>query len=195
MTEKEKKQAGLLYYELRDEVIAKELLSCKETLYEYNQLRPSQLKEKEKIIRKLFGKTSDHFFILGPFSCDLGYNIEIGDHFFSNQNCIILDAAKVTFGDNVLIGPNCCFTTSGHPLDVEQRVEGLEFAFPITVGNNVWFGANSIVLPGVTIGNDTVIGAGSVVTKNIPEGVVAVGNPCKVLRKITEQDKEKYHRD
>jgi len=94
----------------------------------------------------------------------------------------------VIFGDNVFIGPNCCFSTAGHPIDSEQRNKGLEFAYPITVGNNVWFGAGVIVLPGVTIGNDVVIGAGSIVTKNIPSGVIALGNPCKVIRKITDED-------
>ena len=108
------------------------------------------------------------------------------------MNCIILDEAKVTFGDNVFIAPNCGFYTAGHPLDVEQRNKGLEYAYPITIGNNVWIGAHVCVLPGVTIGDNTVIGAGSIVTKNIPANVLAAGNPCKVIRNITEEDKLKY---
>ncbi|MFR7478870.1 MAG: sugar O-acetyltransferase, partial [Acutalibacteraceae bacterium] len=125
---------------------------------------------------------------------DYGSHIQIGENFYTNHNCIILDGAPVVFGDNVFIAPNCTFSTAGHPLDVEQRNEGLEYAYPITVGDNVWFGASVTVLPGVTIGSNTVIGAGSVVNRDIPSGVVAVGNPCRVLRTITEEDKKKYGR-
>lgn len=127
-----------------------------------------------------------------PFYCDYGYNIEIGENFYANMNCVILDEAKVTFGDNVFIAPSCGFYTAGHPLDVEQRNRGLEYARPIRVGNNVWIGAQVCVLPGVTIGDNTVIGAGSVVNRDIPANVIAAGNPCRVIREITEEDKTKY---
>ena len=140
------------------------------------------------------GKTGQRFCITAPFWCDYGCNIEIGENFYTNHNCVILDGAKVTFGDNVFVAPNCTFSTAGHPLDAEQRNQGLEYAYPITVGDNVWFGASVTVLPGVTIGSNVVIGAGSVVNRDIPDGVVAVGNPCRVLRKITEEDKKKYGR-
>ncbi len=120
--------------------------------------------------------------------CDYGYNIEIGDNFYANHNLLILDANKVKFGDNVFIGPNCGFYTSSHPLDYTIRNKGLEYANPIIVGDNVWFGGNVVVLPGVKIGDNTVIGAGSVVTKDIPSGVVAVGNPCRVIKNITISD-------
>lgn len=116
--------------------------------------------------------------------CDYGYNIHFGRNFYTNHNLVILDTATVKFGDNVFIGPNCGFYTAGHPVDVKQRNSGLEYAKPITVGNNVWFGGNVIVLPGVTIGDNTIIGAGSVVTKDIPANVIAVGNPCKVIKSI-----------
>lgn len=116
----------------------------------------------------------------------------IGENFYSNVNCVILDGAKVTFGDNVFVAPNCGFYTAGHALDAEQRIQGLEYAYPITIGNNVWIGAQVCVLPGVTIGDNTIIGAGSVVTKSIPANVLAVGNPCRVLRTITEADRAKY---
>lgn len=135
------------------------------------------------------GKAGENVVITAPFWCDYGYNIEIGEHFYVNHNCVILDCAKVKFGSYVFIGPNCCFTAAGHPLDVEQRNEGLEYVYPITIGNNVWIGAGVTVLAGVTIGDNTVIGAGSLVNKDVPANVVAVGNPCKVLRKITEDDK------
>ena len=154
--------------------------------------RPSQKKERENIIRRLFGKTGKSFLIEQPFYCDYGYNIEIGENFYSNVNCVILDGAKVTFGDNVFVAPNCGFYTAGHALDAEQRIQGLEYAYPITIGNNVWIGAQVCVLPGVTIGDNTIIGAGSVVTKSIPANVLAVGNPCRVLRTITEADRAKY---
>ncbi len=131
-------------------------------------------------------------FITPPFWCDYGYNIELGDYFYSNHNMIITDGAKVKFGDNVFVAPNCCFTTAEHALDPEQRKAGVEIAKPITIGNNVWMGAGSTILAGVTIGDNSVIGAGSVVTRDIPSGVIAVGVPCRVQREITEQDKYKY---
>ena len=130
--------------------------------------------------------------VTAPFYCDYGFNISVGDHFYTNYNVTILDGAKVTFGDNVFIAPNCVFSTAGHALDAEQRNRGLEVAFPITVGDNVWIGTQVSVLPGVTIGSNTIIGAGSVVNRDIPDGVVAAGNPCRVIRKITEEDKNKY---
>ena len=167
-------------------------MRCKDLCFEYNRLPPSHISEQEQIIRKLFKSTGKQFCITAPFWCDYGCNIEIGENFYTNHNCIILDGAKVKFGDNVFIAPNCVFSTAGHPLDTEQRNRGLEYAYPITVGDNVWFGASVTVLPGVNIGSNTVIGAGSVVNRDIPDGVVAVGNPCRVLRKITEEDKKKY---
>jgi galactoside O-acetyltransferase len=123
------------------------------------------------------------FLIEQPFYCDYGYNVEVGENLFINYNCVILDEAKVTFGDNIFIGPGCGFYTAEHPLPVAQRNEGLEYAYPITVGNNVWIGAQVVVLSGVNIGENTVIGAGSVVTKDVPANVIAAGNPCRVLRR------------
>ena len=133
-------------------------------------------------MKKLLGKTKDKFTILSPFWCDYGYNIEIGENFFVNHNCVILDCAKVTFGDNVFVGPDCGFYTAGHPLDYEIRNQGFEYAYPIKVGDNVWIGAGVRVMPGVTIGDNVVIGGGSVVTKDIPSNKIAYGNPCKVIR-------------
>ncbi len=184
MKEKEKAKAGQLYNPNTDKEISFEIIQCKDLCHQYNQLLPSQYKEREALIGKLLGKTGGKFTIVSPFWCDYGYNIEIGDHFYANHNCVILDGAKVKFGSNVFIAPNCCFTTASHPLEVEKRNEGLEYAYPITIGNNVWIGAGVTVLAGVTIGDNTVIGAGSLVNKDIPKDVVAVGNPCKVLRKI-----------
>lgn len=191
-TEKMKAQAGKLYDANYDAELLKEREICADITYELNRLRPSQTKERMEILRKLFGKTKGNFTIVSPFFCDYGYNIEIGENFFMNMDCVILDGAKVKFGDNVFVAPHCGFYTAGHPLDVERRISGLEYALPITVGNNVWIGAHVCVLPGVSMGDNTVIGAGSVVTKNIPANVLAYGNPCKVIREITENDRTEY---
>lgn len=186
-TEKQKAQKGLLYDANNDAQLLHERMLCKELCYEYNNTKPSETAKRESIIKSLFAKTGENFCIEPTFFCDYGYNIEIGENFYMNVNCVILDGAKVTFGDNVFVAPGCGFYTAGHPLDAQQRNRGLEYAYPITVGNNVWIGAQVCVMPGVTIGNGVVIGAGSVVTKDIPDNVVAVGNPCRVIRKIDNE--------
>ena len=169
-----------------------EIRKCKDQCYRYNQLNPNDLEAQRKILSGLLGRMGENVIFTPPFWCDYGYNISVGDFFYSNHNLIITDGAEVTFGNNVFIAPNCCFTTAEHAIDPQQRRDGLEIAKPITVGNNVWIGAGATVLAGVTIGDNSVIGAGSVVTKSIPGGVVAVGVPCKVMRKITEEDKNRY---
>lgn len=189
MTEKEKMLAGMLYHPGGDEAMSRERRACKDLCHAYNQLPHSDAEGRREIMERLLGKTNGPFTITAPFWCDLGYNIEIGENFYTNYNCVILDDAKVTFGDNVLIAPNCGFYTAGHPIDAAQRNTGVEYAYPITVGNNVWFGGGVHVMPGVSIGDNAIIGAGSVVTKDIPANVIAVGNPCKVLREITEEDR------
>lgn len=194
MTEGEKMRRGLLYDANNDPELLAERARCKDLCFAYNQLPPSRTEEQEALIRRLLGRTGERFCVTAPFWCDYGRNIEIGENFYTNHNCVILDGAKVTFGDNVSIAPNCVFSTAGHPLDAGQRNRGLEYAYPITVGDNVWFGASVTVLPGVRIGSNTVIGAGSVVNRDIPDGVVAVGNPCRVLRPITGEDRKKYGR-
>lgn len=189
MTEKEKMQRQMLYDANNDLELIRERRECKDLCHEYNQLRPSQTEEQTVLLQRLLGKTKESFCVVAPFWCDYGYNIEIGENFFANHNCVILDCAKVTFGDNVFIAPNCGFYTAGHPIDAERRNAGLEYAYPITVGDNVWFGGGVQVLPGVTIGSDVVIAAGSVVNRDIPDHVVAGGNPCRVVRPITEKDR------
>lgn len=184
MTEKEKMLQGLLYYADKDETLKNERLECKKLCHKYNQLSPEKMEERKILIKQILGSTKENFLIEQSFICDYGYNIEIGENFYSNHNLTILDCNKVTFGDNVFIGPNCAFYTAIHPFDAKTRNEGLESAKPIKVGNNVWFGGNVVVLPDVTIGDNSVIGAGSVVTKDIPANSLAVGNPCKVLRTI-----------
>lgn len=192
-TEKEKARKGKLYDANYDNELLAERDLCKELCFEYNRLRPSQKAERQALIRRLFGKTGKSFLVEQPFYCDYGYHIEIGENFYANVNCVILDGATVSFGDNVFIAPHCGFYTAGHPLDAELRNRGLEYAYPIRIGNNVWIGAHTCVLPGVTIGDNCVIGAGSVVNKDIPANSLAAGNPCKVIRSITEEDKNKYN--
>lgn len=192
MTEKEKMLAHKLYDANYDKELEAERIRCKEMCYDYNELKPSKESERQNLLRKLLKNTKGSFHIESPFWCDYGYNIEIGENFYANHNMVILDAGGVSFGDNVFVAPNCGFHTSGHPIDYERRNKGLEYAYPIKVGNNVWIGAGVQVMPGVTIGNNVVIGGGSVVTKDIPDDSVAVGNPCCVIRKITDEDKEKY---
>ncbi len=169
-----------------------EISKCKDKCYKYNQLSPNDTETQQKMLSEILGRMGSNVMITPPFWCDYGYNITVGDYFYSNHNLIITDGAKVTFGDNVFIAPNCCFTTAEHAIDPQQRKAGIEIAKPITVGNNVWIGAGSTILAGVVIGDNTVIGAGSVVTKSIPSNVVAVGVPCKVMREITEEDKYRY---
>ena len=192
MTEKEKAAAGYLYNANYDEEILNEISRCNDLCHEFNQIKPSDREAQGEILKQIFATMGEQVTVNTPFWCDYGYNTSVGNYFFANHNCQILDGGKVIFGDHVFIAPNCLFTTAEHALDAEQRNEGLEVALPITVGNNVWIGAGTIVLGGVTIGDNTVIGAGSVVTKSIPSNVIAVGVPCRVVREITVADKKRY---
>ena len=183
----------MLYNPNKGAAFLEEMKQTKHLCFQYNQLSPLMEEERDTLIRKIIGKCKESITIQSPFWCDYGRNIVVGEAFYANHNLVILDGARVTFGDNVFIAPNCCFSTAGHPLDAERRRQGLEYAHPIVVGNDVWIGAGVTVAPGVIIGDNTVIGAGSLVNKDIPSGVVAVGNPCRVLREITEEDKmEQY---
>ncbi len=184
MTEKEKMLRGEIYNANYDEKLIEERTKAQDLCYEYNNIRPSDFAKREELLKKIIAHTKNRFCIEQPFWCDYGYNIEIGENFYSNHNLTILDGNKVKFGNDVFIGPNCGFYTAGHPIDYKIRNKGLEYAKPINVGNNVWFGGNVCVLPGVTIGDNVVIGAGSVVNKDIPSNCVAVGNPCKIIKQI-----------
>ena len=189
MTEKDKMGRQMLYDANYDKELINDRIAAKELCFEYNSTRPSDGEKQKELLTRLLGKTQENFCITAPFWCDYGYNIEIGENFYANHNLVILDGAKVTFGNNVFIAPNCGFHTAGHPIDAERRNKGLEYAYPISVGNDVWIGAGVQVMPGVTIGSNVVIGGGSVVVKDIPDNSVAVGNPCRVIRPITEEDK------
>ena len=179
-----KMMSGDLYDASDNHLLLDELAKCHDRCFDYNQLRPSQAAERDALMRQLLGHTGKRFKIISPFLCDYGFNISIGENFFANTNLVILDEARVTFGDNVFIAPNCAFYTAGHPLDVKRRNGGMQYSLPITVGDNVWIGGNVCVMPGVTIGSNSVIAGGAVVTHDIPDGVLAAGNPCRVIREI-----------
>ena len=191
MTSKEKMIAGEPYIASGDELF-KERQHAKVELQKFNLMDPTKIKARNKILKQLLGTTGQRFFFEPPFLCDYGYNIAIGENFYANYNLTILDCAKVSIGDDVMIAPNVSLFTAGHPVDAELRIAGWEFALPITIGNRVWIGGQTVINPGVTIGDNTVIGSGSVVTKDIPANVVAAGNPCRVIREIGEQDKIYY---
>ena len=167
-----------------------EIAKGKELCHRYNQLSPNAREELGALLRRLLGRVGKDAYITPPFWCDYGYNIRLGEYFYANHNLVILDCAAVTFGEHVFVAPNCGFYTAGHPIDAECRERGLEYAYPITVGDHVWIGGGVQVMPGVTIGSNVVIGGGSVVVKDIPSDSVAVGNPCRVIRPITEADKQ-----
>lgn len=170
-------------YNSNDKELFNELLNAKKACVQYNNLFLDDMEKGNEIIRNLFNSTGKEFLIMPNFHCDYGFNISIGEKFYANHNLVILDCNKVSFGDNVFIGPNCGFYAATHPIDKDVRKE-LEYSKPIKVGNDVWIGGGVTVLPGVTIGDNVVIGAGSVVTKDIPSNVVAYGNPCRVVKNI-----------
>lgn len=181
-SEKEKMLAGE-FYNAGDEELVKERDYARNLIFEFNYTRPSEKEKRHEILKQLI-IAKGTFHIEAPFYCDYGYNIEVGENFYANFGCIILDVNKVKIGDNVLLGPNVQIYTATHPIDPMERLTGKEFSKPIIIGNNVWIGGGTIICPGVKIGDNVTIGAGSVVTKNIPDNVVAVGNPCKVTREI-----------
>ena len=183
MSEKKKMLNGEIYNPLDNELI-KERVKCKLLCQEYNNIKYDDVENRTKILKQILGKTKEKFFLEQPFICDYGYNIEIGENFYSNHNLTILDCAKVVFGNNVLIGPNCSFYTAEHPLDAKTRSKGLESAKPVKIGDNVWIGGGVTILSGVTIGNNVVIGAGAVVTKDIPDNSVVAGVPAKVIKYV-----------
>lgn len=189
MTEYEKMVSGHLYHACKDDSLEPLRVKAREIIYDFNMTRPSDVEKRKAYLKQLLGKTGNNFTIEPPFHCDYGELIEIGEMFYANFNLTILDCASVKIGHNVMCAPNVSILTATHPIDPEIRSSELEYALPITIGNGVWLGAGCIVLPGVTIGDNCVIGAGSVVTKSIPANSVAVGNPCRVIRQISDKDK------
>ncbi|GAA0078636.1 sugar O-acetyltransferase [Clostridium sp. CTA-5] len=186
MREKEKMINGELYLTNAEE-LASERQYAKGVIFKYNSLSPTQIEEKNNLLKDLLGKVGAEFCIESPFRCAYGYNIFLDESVYINYNCTILDCAKVKIGKNVMIGPSVNIFTACHPIEVNLRLKGVEYASPVEIGDNVWIGGGVTITPGVKIGNNSVIGAGSVVTKDIPENVVAVGNPCRVMKKINNK--------
>ena len=179
---------------ISDKSVMEEQKVCRRVLQRLNTVDRSDFDEIGRIVKELLGK-SDGAFVNPPFYCDYGSHIEVGKNFFANYNCTIIDVAKVKIGDNCQMAPNVSIYTAGHPLHPVSRNSMYEYGISVTIGDNVWIGGNTVIMPGVHIGSNTVIGAGSVVTKDIPDWVVAVGNPCRVIRQITEEDKKYYYKD
>lgn len=194
MNQKERMHKNLPYKAWLDG-LAEERLECKKKIYEYNHLPPERWGERTDLIKNILGSSGENVHIEEPFRCDYGSNIEVGENFFANYNLTVLDVGKVTIGDNVQIAPNVSIYTAGHPVHPDSRNSGYEYGIDISIGDNVWIGGSTCILPGVHIGNNVVIGAGSVVTKDIPDNVIAVGNPCRVIREITEDDRKYYYKD
>ena len=194
MNQKERMLAELPYKAWMDG-LSEERMENKKRIFRFNHLPPEDVEEQDLLIRKILGKTGDYVHIEAPFHCDYGYNIEVGENFFANYNLTVLDVGKVRIGKNAQIAPNVSIYTAGHPVHPDTRNSGYEYGIAVTIGDDVWIGGNVVILPGVTIGDRAVIGAGSVVTGNIPANAIAAGNPCKVIRMITEADREYYYKD
>ncbi len=194
MNQKERMLANLPYKAWMDG-LSEERLENKKKIFRYNNLDPAEETKRDELIKEILGKTGENVTIESPFHCDYGYNIEVGENFFANYNLVILDVGKVRIGANAQIAPNVSIYTAGHPIHPDSRNSGYEYGIDITIGDNVWIGGNTCIMPGVTIGNNVVIGAGSVVTKDLPDNVIAVGNPCRIVREITEADRDYYYKD
>jgi len=194
MSIRERMKNGMLYIDI-GEGLEEERIRCKELVYDYNNTRPREEQRRFYLLKEILGDMGKNIWIEPPVHMAYGSNVHIGENFYANFNLVLVDDIDIYIGDNVMIAPNVTITATGHPVSPELRIDGTQFSIPINIGSNVWIGSNVVILPGITIGKNSVIGAGSVVTKDIPENVVAVGNPCKVLRKINDRDREFYYKD
>ncbi len=194
MNQKERMLAGLPYKAWLDG-LGEERMENKLKIHKYNTMSPDKKEELDALIKDILGKYGKNIVVEPPFHCDYGKNIEVGNNFFVNYNCTILDVGKVIIGENVMFAPNVSIYTAGHPVHPESRNSGYEYGIEVIIGDNVWIGGNVIINPGIKIGNNAVIGAGSVVTKDIPDNAIAVGNPCRVIREVTEEDRKYYFKD
>ncbi len=192
---KDKMSTGELYLP-GDKEILDDMFERLELVFEYNNTRPKEFEKKARLLKEMFAEIGECTYIDAPLHANYGGgHTHLGSHVYANTNLTLVDDGEIYVGDYTMIGPNVVLATAGHPICPELREKGYQFNLPIHIGKNCWLGAGAIVLPGVSVGDNTVIGAGSVVTKDIPSGVVAVGNPCRVLRKVNEHDREYYYKD
>ena len=195
MTDREKIHSGKVYYPSGDEIMT-EQLSYVDKLYDFNMTRPTELKKREEMLKEMFWEIGENCYIEPPFHANWGgHHVHFGNNVYANFNLTMVDDTHIYVGDCTMFGPNVTVATAGHPICPELREKAYQFNMPVHIGRNCWIGAGALIMPGVTIGDNSVIGAGSVVTKDIPSNVVAVGNPCKVMREITDRDKEYYYKD
>lgn len=195
LTEIKRRMKNRQLYYCNDPSLMKIQTQCLETLYDFNQTRPSEQEKRTEILKKLFADMGENCYVEPPLHTNWGIHTHIGNDFYANFNLTLVDDTDIFIGDNVLIGPNVIIDTAGHPIRPDIRAKQAQFNIPVTIGNNVWIGAGAILLPGVTIGDNTVIGAGSIVTKDVPANVVAMGAPCRVAREIGERDMKYYYKD
>ncbi len=191
MTEWKKLQSGLIYNDFDEDLFRRRVIA-KKLFRKYNKTEDDEIELRSKILQDLFEHVGNNVWIEPDFRCEYGKNISIENDVYINFGCIILDCAKITVGEHTLLGPNVGIYAANHLTDAEERINGGCYGKPVHIGKRVWIGGDVKIVGGVSVGNDTIIGAGSVVTKDIPDGVIAVGNPCRVIRKITEADKTDY---
>lgn len=195
MTDREKIHSGKVYYPSGDEIMT-EQLSYVDKLYDFNMTRPTQLQKRIEMLKEMFAEIGENCYIEPPFHANWGgHHVHFGNNVYANFGLTMVDDTHIYVGDCTMFGPNVVVATAGHPINPELREKAYQYNMPVHIGGNCWIGAGALIMPGVTIGDNTVIGAGSVVTKDIPSNVVAVGNPCRVLREIGEHDKEYYFKD
>lgn len=194
MNAKERMKSGKIYF-CTDEELAKEQLRRLDRLYDFNQTRPSEMPKRMALLKEILAEVGENCYVEPPLHANWGCHTHFGNNVYANFNLTLVDDTDIYVGDGVLFGPNVVVAVAGHPVDPDLRRKVAQFNLPVHIGNNVWIGAGAIILPGIAIGDNSVIGAGSVVTKDVPANVVAVGNPCRVLREIGEHDRKYYWRD
>lgn len=194
MNTRERMKNGQLYF-CTDEEVAKEQLKCLDRLYDFNRTRPSEMPKRMALLKEILAEVGENCYVEPPLHANWGINTHFGNNVYANFNLTLVDDCDIYVGDSVMFGPNVTIAVAGHPIDPGLRRKVAQFNIPVRIGNNVWIGAGAVILPGVTIGDNSVIGAGSIVTKDIPANVVAVGNPCRVLREINDRDREYYYKD